>query len=382
MSKIKILWVVYDFVQAGGQRYVYEISKTINRDRFEFDFLKVSPLGDDKNWNNEHYYELTKELGFNIYQLHDIIGTKKNTFANKLESKIKRHLKLQVDKKEESIKIKRFFESYKYVNFSGTSVYENICINRNISISNALIHILTAKFQGIDIYKGYDKDKFYNFISALEPEILEYELSEFKHYKHTFFPLSLSELSFTVERNKNKPTKIAVFTRLSQMKPIDVYFYALKNLIENGFHEVNLHIYGAGDPVALGLTRQLEYLYLTHKVFFKGHTDSIQQTLQEEHIDLVWYQAANGKPAGYAALEIALGGVPQVLWDFNRLNPEIDNDYCFKSFINLNEFVSYSKELLLCRDKLNALGLEQQKYVLDEHSIDKNIEILERKYDS
>lgn len=382
MSKIKLLWVVFDFVQAGGQRYVYEICKALS-DKYQIDILKVNPLNSDKNWKEEHYYQPTLDLGCEIYFLQEILNN--NNKISKVEriiNKTKKKAGLDFSKTtKESEILDLFFSSYKYVNFSGIGVYHSLCISRRLHPKNGIINILTAKFQGIDIYKGYDTNLKYDFISAFEPDILKKELSDFTNFKHTFFPLSLETITFDIPQKNKEQLLVGVFTRLSHMKPLDPYFYALKLLIEDGL-DVKLHIYGAGDPTEMGLTRQLEYLYLSEYVVFCGHSDSIKNTLIEDNLDLVWFQSANSQLAGFAAFEVALGGVPQVLWDFNSLNAVNHVSEYFKSFTNLTEFVAYSKELLLSKEKLKSTGLKQQNYVLEKHSINKNIALLEERYDS
>ncbi|TDW47143.1 glycosyltransferase involved in cell wall biosynthesis [Flavobacterium sp. 270] len=384
MSKIKILWVVYDFVQAGGQRYVYEICKALDKQKYQIDLLQVNAINNDKNWKNEYYYEPTIDLGCRIFSLVDIYdkSIKKLTPFQKNINKILKRVTLKTIFKDHSIQneqsiLKDLFSEYKFINFSGISVYDTVCVNKGLYFTNGIVHILTAKFQGIDIYKGFNKQLHYNFVSGFEPEILKYELNEFKTYKHTYLPLSLECKPFTAGFDPSRTRLvIGVFTRLSFMKPLDPYFYALKLLLEEGV-DVELKIYGAGDPVALGFIRQLEYLYIKDRVFFCGHSDSITNTLCDEKFDLIWFQASNTQLAGYAALEIAIGGVPQVLWDFNKLDNKTETDTFFKSFTNLTKFVSYTKDLLSSKDKLKNLGLQQQDYVLEHHSITKNISLLD-----
>ena len=64
------------------------------------------------------------------------------------------------------------------------------------------------------------------------------------------------------------------------------------------------------------------------------------------------------------------------------MNAESEVSNYFKSFTNLIKFVDYSKDLLLHKNKLKELGLLQQFYIVEKHSIEKNISILEQKYDS
>lgn len=389
MDKIKLLWVVFDFVQAGGQRYVFEIAKALNKDKYQIDFLKVNPLNSDTNWNQEFYYQPTLDLGCTIYLLPDILKDSiiTNNIAQKIENKIRKKLRLKSisdknrENREQTI-LGKIFSNYQFVNFSGIGVFESVCIQRELHPPNALINILTAKFQGIDIYKNYNKELSYHFISGFEPAILSDELSDFNNFKHTYFPLSLESISFEgIAKTNSARLVIGVFTRLTAMKPLDPYFYALKLLLEQGVN-VELRIYGAGDPVALGFVRQLDYLYIKENVLFCGHTESIQQTLLKENFDLIWFQAANKQIAGYAALEIALYRVPQVLWDFSDRGTASEVQHYFPSFTNLSTFVSYCKQLLHSKEQLLELGMKQRQFVLEKHSIEKNIGILENIYDN
>lgn len=389
MDKIKLLWVVYDFVQAGGQRYVFEICKALDKCKYQIDFLKLNTLNSDINWNQEFYYQPTLDLGCSIYILPDILKSsiKNSSIAQKIKNKIRKKLRLKVNlnknrNDQEKVIIEKIFSEYKYVNFSGISAYETLCIQRGIHPINGIIHLLTIKFQGIDIYKNYNKELFYQFVSALEPNILNYELCDFKNFNHVYLPLSLEENIFDIEEKKvNSKIIIGVFTRLSIMKPLDPYFYALKLLLEKGLN-LELRIYGAGNPKELGLIRQLEYLYIKENVVFCGHTESIKQTLIKEKFDLIWFQAANKQIAGYAALEIALGGVPQVLWDFCDVGVESDVQNYFPSFTNLSKFLNYNTQLLQSKEQLKELGLLQRQFVLEKHSIEKNKGILENIYDN
>jgi glycosyltransferase involved in cell wall biosynthesis len=382
MTKIKLLWVVFDFVQAGGQRYVYEICKALNKDKYQIDFLRINEFAADKNWDNEHYYQSTLNLGSKIYLLGEFKS--KLIADNSLIQRFKNKLSAsKLPQKEiENNPLEIFLSGYNYINFAGVSTYESICIKRKLKIDKSIIHILTAKFQGIDIYKNYNKDLSYYFISAFDDFILKSELEEFKNYKHSYFPLSMQMDLFEIKKRNNKTSKltIGIFTRLSPMKPLDPYFYALKLLIDNGVN-VELSVYGAGDPVKLGLIRQLEYLYIKDYVVFCGHTESIKETLINEDFNLVWFQSANQQLAGYAAIEIAMAAVPQILWDFSYVGGEVDVQHYFPSFTNLSQFVELSKQLLNSTEQATQLGIKQRQFVVNKHGIENNINTLEKIFD-
>jgi len=150
----------------------------------------------------------------------------------------------------------------------------------------------------------------------------------------------------------------------------------LKLLLEQNM-KVTLDIYGAGNPQDLGLLRQLNYLYLSDFVTFKGHTDSIEETLKQGGIDLIWYQSNDSVPAGYAALEISMSAIPQVFWDFSKMSQKESTDNIFPSFTSLTEFVEFSKHILQSIESRNKLGIAQRNFVEKNNSIQTHIHLFE-----
>jgi glycosyltransferase involved in cell wall biosynthesis len=385
LPKKKILWVVFDFNQAGGQRYVYEICKALNKEKYDIDVLKITPMGSDKSWDKEFYYRATLDLGCNIFFLEDVLKSEAKNLnrINKLLKKISVNNFEDIVNKQ-NILIKTLLSNYDHINFSGLNAYKNLCISRCITPQNAIIHILTAKFQDSkNIYEGFDKTFNYNFVSSFSDDILRYELKGFINYRHTYYPLCLATIPFNVSwiEKKDKKFVIAVFSRLSSMKPLDPYFYALKLLLEKGL-DIKLQIYGAGNPEGLGLIRQLNYLHISDKVEFRGHVESIPGVLTNAGIDLVWFQSNNHLPAGYAALEIALSGIPQIFWNFSDIGLEKPVGKVFPCFTSLTDFVHTSENLLKSTDLRNNLGLKQKEYVIKNNSSNTHIHILEKLFDN
>lgn len=380
MKKKRILWVVYDFIQAGGQRYVYEICKALNKEKFEIDFLKVGPMNYDKHWDHEFYYTPTLELGCKVFFLEDLFGSKKKNFPKsglliRTFNYFKRKIipEKSVDKKG---MLEDFFRKYDFVNFSGTSVFE-ICLEYNINPPNGFIHILTFGFQKPDMYKGYEKVAHYKFISPVTLSAAKKDLDGFTNYEITYYPLCFETSPYDIEKSvSSKNYRIAIFTRLSSMKPLDPFFYSLKILVEWGLN-VELYIYGAGNPEKLGMIRQLEYLYIRDRVKFLGHVESIPDALKENKPDLIWYQSANKEPGGYAAFEVSMSGLPQVFWDFMDMAEHRSIEKVFPSFTNLLSFSRYSREIILSPEKQSILGNQQRDYVIENYSIKKHIHILE-----
>jgi glycosyltransferase involved in cell wall biosynthesis len=392
-KKKKFLWVVSDFAQAGGQKYVYEISRELDKNKYEIDFLRVAPFAHEKDWSGEFFYEPTLLLGAKIYELSAILPVESLPVLKtvRLVKKISSYIQARVagrnhnylvrrnNKKQEEIKniLNDFLSEYDYIHVSGIAVFRAVFLSYCLDFSRTIVHVLSARFQDPAMYEGFDTGAHYNFVSGMREDSIREELKGFTDYRFADFPISFETIPFEVEkRNTYGKYKIAVFTRLSKMKPLDPYFYALKLLIEEGL-DVELDIYGTGNPELLGLNRQLDYLYIRQYVNFKGHTEDIPATIKNTPPDLLWFQSSNSQPAGYAALEISMSGIPQIFWDFMYMGHKHPMRETFSSFTEITAFVTFTKQLLLSVDLRREIGIKQREYVLQHYSIKKNIHILE-----
>ncbi|MCS6933895.1 MAG: hypothetical protein NZM35_01920 [Chitinophagales bacterium] len=390
MRKKKVLFVVYYFIQAGGERYTYEIARALNKERFEIHFLKIYPLGSNKNWPNEYYYQPTLELGCKVHFYEDLLKSSSSLKRFKLFEQLSRLIpigRLQAYTSnrvaEETLNtLQNFLNEFDIVNWMGNGIFAHLGRHTNPSRYKEYIHLLSTRFQyEHDLYAVWDKERSYHFFSPFSPWLLERELHGFKNFRHTYFPMSLSLQPYEVENSQKRkpPFIIAVFTRIDKLKPMEPYIYGLKLLLEKGV-DAELHIYGAGDPALTGLKRQIEHLYITDKVKFKGHAESIETVMKTGEIDLVWFQSGNNRPAGFAAFEIAMSGVPQVFWDFAQYVPEPEYNEVYPNYTHLTNFVQKSSELLLDPAKRKELGLRQRAFVLRHQDIHQNIEIIESEF--
>ena len=389
MTKKRVLWVVYDFVQAGGQKYVYEICKALNKDKYQIDILRVSELNQDKNWNNEFYLQPTIDLGCAIFKYFDIIRIKEESYFGKLALRVENFVRAKTGltkdnrkaiETEQKQKLESFFANYDVINFSGIGVYE-ICLRFNIHLKNSFIHILTFGFQHSNMYSSYNVNLHYDFISPVTEEAARRDLKDFTDYRFTYFPLAFETNPYDITwRQGQQKFVIAIFTRLSLMKPLDPFFYTLKILTEQGY-DIELHLYGAGDPDELRITNQLRYLYIADRVKFKGHVSSIPDALRQNPPDLLWFQSANQEPGGYAAFEISMSGLPQLFWDFMDTGMKRDISKVFPSFTEILSFASYTANMLNDVNSRKELGSKQRNYVLEKYSIQEHIHIIEELFD-
>ena len=240
---------------------------------------------------------------------------------------------------------------------------------------------MSAKFQNRDIYKNFDLEYNYNFVSGFHNREHFHEFDGFKKINHYYLPLLLN-IPF-----EQKPwrfidssiKKIGIFTRLDKYKPLDPFFYSFQLLLEK-LPTCELHIFGNGDPEKEGMTRYLKNLGITDSVFFRGHQDDIVETVLEENINLSWFQGHNNnKPAGYAGFDICTTGTPLICWDFMEKPFDPFNEI-FPHYKSLTQLVAKSLELLTNSESAEKLSLQQFNQISFERNAVKNIHILEDIY--
>lgn len=375
MAKNKILFVVEDFYRAGAERFAYEINRALDKNIFEVEILCLAKKKEVSSLWGERYYEAKhRELGSKIIYIDRFF--KNNNTTNKLIKKIQS----KFSKRPYSVYKSNLFDyltKFDVIHWMGEYTFIH-SVPENIT-RKSLIHSMSAKFQNPDIYKHFDFEYPYNFISGFFEEDGEY--SQFKKINHWFLPLVMqipfknNNWNFT----NNKIKKIGIFTRLSKYKPLDPFFYSFQLLLEK-FPNCELHIFGNGDPVREGMIRYLETLNIKNKVFFRGHQEDIIKTALKEQIDLSWFQGFNNeRPAGYAGFDICLSGTPLICWDFIEIQTKPFNEI-YPHYKNLVKFVEKSFEVLTSEEKAKNLSQLQFDDVIDNRDIDKKIAVVVSAY--
>lgn len=379
MVKKNILFVVGGLHRAGAERFAFEIDRALNKEKFlttifclEFE-NKISG-----NWKERYYEKKHLELGTPIIYKDKFLAERK-TFFDRLKHYILKKVNIDIQKNKDS-KLFNFLDSFDVIHWMGEYTYFQ-GVSENIR-NKSLIHIMSARFQDDTIYKAFDFSYNYNFCSPFKKGEIEYELSQFKNYKHTFIPLVL-KLDITENRWKfiDEPIKkIGIFTRLDRYKPLDPFLYAFHLLLDK-MPNCELHLFGNGNPNTEGITDILDRLGIKEKVFFRGHQEDIVATVFQEKISLSWFQGYNNdRPAGYAGIDICSAGLPLVCWDFHPQPNNVINSV-YPHFKNLNAFVSFSVQILTNKEKAEKLSHNQFDDVLKTRDVNSYIKKLEEVYD-
>ena len=371
----KNLMIVYGFYAAGTERYSYELDKILKQKEIDIEILCLTDLP-NSNYKN-YFYSKHKELGTTIHFFYDIIYRRRTIWEKiQLKTKLKNETDLQKGK------LYSFLKQYDDCFFMGQYVYmhfEKFNVDRIFPKIN--IFVMSLRFQG-EGWRKIKKDTPYVFISSpTKEEEIKYEYEGFLNFETIYFPLSFEVTNKYKKWNFNdfKKKRIGVFTRLAADKPIDPFLYAYHILLLN-YEDIELHIYGNGDPEKSGANAFLRNIGLEGKVIFRGHQDDMKLSINKDKLDLIWFQGHLNKPGGYAALDTALTGTPQLFWDFYYGdNPSINNFNCvFPHYKNLLKFVEDSLKILTNKEVAINISEKQFKEVFINNDIVKNFCYIER----
>jgi glycosyltransferase involved in cell wall biosynthesis len=372
MKKIKVLFVVSEFYQAGTQRFTFELDRALNKNLFEVEILSILPLKNNTRFK-DHYYKKHIDLGTKIIIFDEVNVLLKPTIIQRIKKKL-----FSIKLPDENQYTIDFFNSYDCISIMGE--YNLKFIDKYLKDENkgkVLVQIHNSKFQKPDLYADYIKDEIYHFVSSFGVNQIKWELNEFKKYKHTYFNLNLKLENDFVKVNytkKNTP-KIGIFTRLTYTKPLDPFIYTFK-CIQNKIQDAELHFFGSGDPKQEGVYRYVEQLQLESSVFFRGHQDNILKTAVEEDLDLVWLHGYHGIPGGWAGFDIATAKIPQLFWNFGCAPNSQLHDF-FPMFNDIEAFANDSISVLNNPLEAKLLAEKQFEYINCNYNIAKNIHVME-----
>jgi glycosyltransferase involved in cell wall biosynthesis len=386
-----------DFVQAGAQRYQYEIIKALDKDKYEIDILALKPLNSalESGFLNEYYLPLLKELVHDIIFLSEVqkfenkaLRWTNNRFINpfKKVNAIEKIVSIAENplKNRALSKLNTIAQNYDYINCTD---YDYVYLkDLDIDLKKLLILVVTTKMQTFPHcqFKDFDYNKRYNFVAVWEPATDAIEFSNFKNgYNIVRFSLIIDTSIFKlVPYPKPSNTfKIGIFTRIDyRLKPLEPFFYALHILKSRGIN-VQLHLYGAGDPS--GFKRTINTLSLQDAVIFEGHQEDLGAYLNSAELNMAWFQANNYEPAGYAAFEVMGRGVPNLFWDFQPLSKHKPQGAApYPMFWDVEKMANYTQHLLYNPDEAENLGITQRDCLIETQHAANMIGVLENHYDT
>ena len=374
-DKVKVLFVVSEFWQAGTQRFTFELDRALNKTEFEVDILCMLPLYKSGDFT-DYYYPKHLDLGSKIHFFDEVNQLTIPTIGKKIKNRL-----FNASYVDERIKMKHFFDDFDCISIMGEynfkEVYKYILKENKHKL---LVHIQNSRYQVKNTYEAFPKEEKFHFVSGFHKGQIEFELADFDDYEHTYYNLNFkieNEFVKTTYQASTKP-KIGIFTRLTPAKPLDPFLFSFQ-LVKEQLLEAEFHIFGSGDPVKDGVYSYAEQLKLENAIHFRGHQENILKTAVEEQLDLVWLHGYHGLPGGWVGFDMSTAKIPQLFWDFGS-----DASTQFHSFFPMcttyKELATKSIQILSNSIEAKTLAEEQFTYTDENYNIAKNIHVMENLY--
>jgi glycosyltransferase involved in cell wall biosynthesis len=390
MTKAKLLIASENLAQGGNERWIYEICRALDKEKFEVGILcsrKYLYTAPEQDFSNYYYHEI-KKLGVPVYEYLDgYIGMPRwKRGVNKIKRKI--------------------YGLYhrRAINFNPQIIslvehYDVICVMDHYNygrLKDALhqwredrffIVLHSEKFQyTVDPYACFDKDRHYKFAYFMPKQIREIEESGLDADKTDFFyaplVLDLSDYPNVYNPIDGEQIVIAIFSRIALARPLDRLIKAFAEVKNQSKRECLLNIYGQ-------IIDQEQYEHLQdliaelnideNSVRFMGHAQNIAETVKRDNVNIYWGTSSGGI-LGYGSIETVAMGIPTIFFDYDESVALTDKLKAAESLMMYNrfdDFIAANLKYIPNNDLLAELSKKQRDYIVEKHHIANNIKDFE-----
>ncbi len=400
--KPRLLFLMRDFVQAGAQRFQYELIRAIDRERYHVDVLIPIPLDRAEGmFPSEHYFPLVEQCVNRIYPMSEVGGTwhRFHHWIGRSKTRLSKRNPLQhlldfmavrVAPKHLS-RLSDFLDSYDVVN---VTEYDFCFVKDAVSdLDKVMTYVMTASSQTHprSQFEDYDRGRVYSFVAGWDEVMQKNELSYFTNgYRLINVPLILDISDFqplNMDRATDGVLRLGLFTRISPLKPVEPFLFALHLMVSKGMN-VHLHHFGAVADRGISaitkdmLLKTIHILGIEKHITFEGHAENIAEACAEKGIGLVWQQGFMRHLGGYAGIELMLAGVPHAFFDFETLDRswpqgELPEPY----FHDVNAFADFSQRVLMDGDFAKELGRMQREHIMAGRDVYRHLPALYAEFD-
>ena len=380
-----------NLAQAGSERWLFEICKHINKEKFEVGVLcykKYAKQNGTVNYSNYYYHKL-KQLKVNLHALFPNTDDKPTYFTrgiNKIRRKmykITRNPGLITD--SAIVNLFRNYDVICIVDFNYYRIIKNEI--HQVPSEKVAISLLCHKFQfESDPYVWFDKDRKYNFIHFCPNQADELASSNIDVRANNLFrfPLAmdLSEYSLIFNPIIDNSVVISIFTRISKMKRIDVFIESFAKMSRTATAKLTLYIYGdvQDEDYYQELQRQIADYEITDAVRFMGHSSDMAESIKQDKINLYWGLSI-GASVGFSSIEVGAMGIPSIYWSVDKSSDHAriadQTNGAIIAHNNINEFVGANLHYISDPELFAQLSAEQRNYFFTVHNIKENIEEFE-----
>ena len=388
---MRILFVYEWLVKAGAQRYLYEIVRSIDKKKFEVGVLcGINSPNQHAKIKEDYYFLLEKEkvkmYPFLEFRTKPQVSSKKR-LLHKIEDSLDYRLGVKLRNKKvnnNTSKINELINSYDRIVVIDWYTYLNLKNILDKCIHKVDVHILCNALQyNENIYENFTQSLNYNFFyfNNLQPK--EFKAGGLHNTTNHFLPLLIEADDYKLlpisPPNLNEEINIGVFTRIAENKRIEVYIFSLLLLI-NKYKRKNYKLKIFGFIQSQEYKKYLDGLITFHQlndyIEFKGHSDSISDSIIKENVKIGWLPAV-GESIGYAGIEIALFGLPCIFMPVELFPETIDKNIPLLIINNMDEFVSKTIETIEDTENYSLFCKKQSEYIKNKHDSSKHIHFFE-----
>ncbi|HUR80228.1 MAG TPA: glycosyltransferase [Thermoanaerobaculia bacterium] len=371
-KKTRLLFVIGHLVQSGAERYAYELCKAIDRDRFE-----VAVLTKSRIQASDYYYGKLLDLGIPVHRRLPVTLNRLQRHARKFYLAFRPLIELG-HRWYSRLLLGRLLEEFDVIN---CIQLENYLLLQPVLRDNSRVitHLMSNAFQyGFNPYMDCASGRQYRFVFTDPTQIADFADAPCAGAEATFMPLAL-DLSATHDLSSHakegEPYDIGVFMRLGPERPISGLFRAFAKLVRT--REARLRIWGRGDPAQFDA--ELHSLGIRNRVIFEGHTNSIESTLRDAGLSLVWMTCV-GTTVGYATTEVSSFGFPMLFWNLADIPDQqvaAETGGAIRSFRVAEDLAGATEELMASREGQLKAGRRLRRYILDTYEIAPHVRRLE-----
>lgn len=395
MSKKRILIVTSSLQPAGAEKYAFELAKAFNKDSFQVELITTKDVYTNKTFPHV-YFPILKSLGFKIHTLFDkpkewIVQFPEFITKNTLLLKLFNYPIYLVNKWRIEIlytqKVKKLYNKFDAILLIDALHYRKIAayLPKSVYFETHLMCHQVQFDENFNIYEGYSNSGNNNFVYIDALQLEEIKSKEIAIQNSYYFPLSL-DITYKNPNNVNieiintTQKNIAVFTRITRMKPLDniiTSFELLSQLDET----VRLKLFGViqDKDYYKALMILIESKGLDGKISFEGHSENMIESIEKHNIILLWVPSVYNL-VGYAAIEICLQKVPIILNNIEQSSNifPLDNEQSLPPyFFSEQDLAQFTFSMLRSKEVLKNLMEKEYNHYVQNNNIVKNI----RKYE-
>ena len=392
MSKTKLLIVSSSLAQGGNERWIFEICKALDKEKFEIGILcskNYSSMGKKQSFSN-FYQDKLEKLNVPLFKYLDV---SKQTFWKRGVNKLKRILNKTLSQWINTVskEIRYLLKDYEvvciidyYNYFPIKQALHQFCEGRFFVLLHT--HKVQLDFDLYDLH--FDKQRRYNFAYFAPKQISEIAESGFDTEKNSFFyaPLVLDLSGYTNLFNpiEADPIVISVFSRITRARPLEKILEAFSKLEKQLKRQLRLNFYGEiiDQSYHQQLLQLAQTLEINDKAFsFLGHALDIAETIKQDRVNICW-GLSNNAVIGYGSIEVETMGVPSFYWDLDE-NADLNeillkqSDNSIIVYNKVDDFVAVNVKYLSSNKLLAELSLSRRQYVIKNHDISNRIKEFE-----